>query len=121
MKTSTIIRFLAEVVVATFLCLSLFFHAWEGLAGFVALAWLLWMGKPWVRQPISPRYERWLIFCFIAPLAIFAVITIFFPSFSISDIAAKIPDYRVLFFLLWVVWIWQIFRQWRRAKGKADA
>jgi hypothetical protein len=121
MKIPVTIRCIVEVVLATFICWSLYFRAWSAAGGCLALAWLVWMAKPWIRQPVSPRSERWMIFVFIAPLAVVTFLTIFFPSFSVSDVLARIVSYPAFAALLWIFWSWQIFREWRREKGKADA
>jgi protein-S-isoprenylcysteine O-methyltransferase Ste14 len=79
------------------------------------------MGKPWIRNPVTPPNDRWMIFSFIAPLAILAFITIFFPSLSITDAIASVVCHPVFVSLLWIFWLWQILRQWQKVKkAKTD-
>jgi dipeptide/tripeptide permease len=95
MKSSAFIRFAAAVVVAACLYLSLHFDAWIGLGSCLVLAWAIWITKPWVRLPeVNPRTKRRMVYCFIAPLMIFAFVTIFFPLFSAADWVSKINKHR---------------------------
>ena len=115
MKTSSAIRFGLAALFATLACLGLLF-AVPGVGVLWIVPWLLLMGRSELTKPI-PRNEWWWTFLLIGVLlAIFLTLPFLHlppaPTQTVR-IALAVP--------MWFLWMWAIYRRWRREKGQADA
>ena len=116
MKTH--IRFALAACFATLGCAGLLAQAGTIAIGF-SVATLLCQGRAELTRPI-PRRELWPTVAIIGAFIAVVITMPFVKMLSEGDSILKVLSHPEIVAAIWALWLWAIYKSWRREKGAAD-
>lgn len=107
MKTSFIVRMVLATIVVTVACVGLLARV-TGAAVLLSVPWILLMGVSGLTRPIPREELRMTLFV----TGIIVAMLLAIPFLHLSPMR-DLGSYPVFVAILWVLWMFAIYRRWR--------